>query len=336
MAQSILPERFLDGDFALWLHHFERCALANSWNDETRLVKLPAFLQGPAAAYYEALPAASKDTIAHLTENLTACFSPITDRERHYRMFDEMALRPSEDPTLLLWRLKDTLRKAEPDLSDTAFDALLRRQFMKALPSDLQLKLLESDPTPNLDTMLKFAQRIRALRALPAKGGDFTTCAMLPTDALPPTDPRFPEQALPRSNDNAHHGEIQALTDKVDGLIKGQASLVAALAASSPAVAQPATMASIICFNCNQVGHIARNCPIRQRDMMGSQLSRRRRNRPNIIDCSLCGGQGHFQRECANNRTANMFNNKLSNAIPQQQSFRESSSPYLNFQGVPR
>ena len=161
-----------------------------------------------------------------------AFFSPITDRERHYRLFDEMTLRTLEDPTPILCRLKDTLRKAEPDLSDTAFDAMLRRQFMNALPPDLQLKLLESDPTPNLDTVLKFAQSIRALRALPAKGGD------------PPIDPRFPEQALPRSDVNAHHGVIQALIAKVDGLVKGQASLVAALATSSPSFAQPATMDS--------------------------------------------------------------------------------------------
>eukprot|EP00795_Rhopilema_esculentum_P015978 gene15978-biopygen5351 len=111
-----------------------------------------------------------------------------------------MTLRPSEGPTLFLWRLKDTLRKAEPGLSDTAFDALLRRQFMKALPSDLQLKLLESEPTPDLDTMLKFAQRIRALRALPGRGGDLTTSATLPAHAPLHNNPRFPEEALPRSD----------------------------------------------------------------------------------------------------------------------------------------
>ena len=276
MAQSILPERFTDGVFFLWLQHFERCALANSWNDETRLTKLPAFLQGPAAAYYEALPATSKDTIAHLTENLQACFSLITDRERHYRLFDEMTLRPSEDPTLFLWRLKDTLCKAEPGLSDTAFDALLRRQFMKALPSDLQLKLLESEPTPDLDTMLKFAQRIRARRALPGRGGDLTTCATLPALAPPHINPRFPEEASPRSDYHDHSEEIQALTAKVDGLIEGQASLVAALATSSPSFPKPAAMERIVCFNCQQLGHIARNCPHRH-GTMGTQHSRKRR-----------------------------------------------------------
>eukprot|EP00795_Rhopilema_esculentum_P004057 gene4057-20233_t len=95
-----------------------------------------------------------------------------------------MTLCPSKDLTLFLWGLKDTLRKAEPGLSDTHFNTLICRQFMKALPSDLQLKLLESDPTPNLDTMLKFAKRIRASRTWPWRGGDLTKCATLPADCL--------------------------------------------------------------------------------------------------------------------------------------------------------
>ena len=42
---------------------------------------------------------------------------------------------------------------AEPDLSPDAIDVLLRRQFMRGLPPPLRLKLLESDPTPDLATI---------------------------------------------------------------------------------------------------------------------------------------------------------------------------------------
>ena len=145
-----MPERFSGGDFTAWLRHFDRCSAANAWDEETRLAKLPAFLNGPTAAYFDSLTEEEKDTLPTLLASLRRCFVPIADREKFYREFDQLALRPSEDPSLFLWRLKELLRNAEPDLSDDAFDALLRRQFMKGLPFQIRMKLLESDPTPDL------------------------------------------------------------------------------------------------------------------------------------------------------------------------------------------
>ena len=56
---------------------------------------------------------------------------PAENREKFYREFEQQALRPTEDPSLCLWHLKDLLRRAWPDLSGDAFDALLRRQCIK-------------------------------------------------------------------------------------------------------------------------------------------------------------------------------------------------------------
>ena len=169
MSQSIYPERFLEGNFYAWLRHFDRCAAANEWDEATRVLKLPAFLQGPAATYLDSLSAEQRGTYNALVTNLKTCFAPSVDRERYYQQFDDTVLRPSEDPKLFLWRLKECLRNAEPSLSDTAFDALLRLQFMKAMPHDWKLKLLESDPTPTLDNMVQFAQRNRALQSVPTR-----------------------------------------------------------------------------------------------------------------------------------------------------------------------
>ena len=70
MASHILPERFTDGNFASWLKHFERCAAGNSWNTETRLSMLPAFLQGPAATYFESFTDDRKATYGDLVASL--------------------------------------------------------------------------------------------------------------------------------------------------------------------------------------------------------------------------------------------------------------------------
>ena len=105
------------------MREFERCTVANAWDTDTRLLKLPALWHGPAAAYFESLAEGVKDTLAHLLTSLKKWFTPAFARETFYREFEQEALRPSEDPSLYLWRLKDLLRNAEPDLSDEAFDA---------------------------------------------------------------------------------------------------------------------------------------------------------------------------------------------------------------------
>ena len=138
MSQSIYPERFLEGNFDTWLRHFDRCAAANEWDVATRVLKLPAFLQGPAATYLDSFSAEQRRTYDALVTNLKSCFAPSVDRERHYQQFEDTVLRPSEDPKLFLWRWKECMRNTEPSLSDTDFDALFPRQFMKPMPHDLE------------------------------------------------------------------------------------------------------------------------------------------------------------------------------------------------------
>ena len=71
---------------------------------------------------------------------------------------------PSEQ---VKWELENLLAKADPELSDDAKTALIHRQFMKGLPNVLKLKLLEHNSTPNLDKMLSFVQRYRAVERFP-------------------------------------------------------------------------------------------------------------------------------------------------------------------------
>jgi len=146
MSSILLPERFSTGNFASWL-----------WDAANKLVKLPAFLQGLDASYFDSFTADAKSTYDKFTDHLLQSFSLAAEREQYYFQFDEQTLRPGEDPTLFLWRLKELLERAEPDLSDTAKDALLRCQFIKGLPQNIRLRLLESNATPNLAEMLFFA-----------------------------------------------------------------------------------------------------------------------------------------------------------------------------------
>ena len=128
-----------------------------------KLIKFPAFLQGPACLLLWFLLRRRKGFLCSANRQPKPQFSPSADREHYYRQFEEQTLRPGKDPALFMWRLKDMLHRAELDLSDIAADALFRRQFLKGLPQSVRLRLLELDTTPKLHDMLSFTQRFQAV-----------------------------------------------------------------------------------------------------------------------------------------------------------------------------
>ncbi len=322
MPSFIVPERFSSGDFCCWLRHFKRCAQANEWDDATQLLKLPAFLQGPAATYFDSLPDGDKVSLDRLATSLQRSFSPATDRERYYREFEDQRLRPAEDPNLFLWRLKECLRNAEPDLSATAFDALLRRQFLKGLPGDMQLKMLEHDPTPTLAVMTSFAQRFRSLKSLPLSTA---TCAAV---AAPP-EPQEAHGRDDRYQQQQHQlDRQQTQLDNVSGLLgqlaDGQSKLIAAISSNSngsladsrPPPNWRVPRPPVRCFNCGEEGHIVRFC---------------RKRKEEATRCTLCSGWGHVAQNCANN----LKNNQNVGFFSPSQQGQDRKFP-LNYQGVPR
>ena len=100
MASYIFPESFTEGNFGAWLKHFEWCATANSWDAEMRVSMLPAFLQGPAATYFESLTEDQKATYDDPVASRKECLCPDVNRKFYCREFEDATFRPSEDPTL--------------------------------------------------------------------------------------------------------------------------------------------------------------------------------------------------------------------------------------------
>ena len=230
MATQIMPERFSGGDFTTWLRHFDCCSTVNAWDDATHLLKLPAFLHGPAAVYFDSLAEEEKDTLPHLLASLQQCFTPAADREKFYQDFEQQALRTSEDPSLYLWLLKDLLRHAEPDLSADTFNALLRRQFMKGLPCPLWIHLLESDPTPDLAKMVSFAQCFLALDEVPV--GSPASCAAVHSTSSDPAVSQLDFHAVPDHMPHKPHKEQQQRMDKLEHLVSNMAEQQATLLAA--------------------------------------------------------------------------------------------------------
>ena len=79
----------------------------------------------------------------------------------YYSQFESRLLRLGEEPAVYKWELEQALEKADPSLDKPAKEALLARQFIKGLPNEMKIKLLQDDPTPNLDDIPAFLCRYR-------------------------------------------------------------------------------------------------------------------------------------------------------------------------------
>ena len=90
-----------------------------------------------------------------------------------------------------------------------------------------------------------------------------------------------------------------------------QKAVVAALSKKSGPNRSFQESKGVRCYFCKEMGHIARNCPFK---LHGSSTkstdqhngcAQTRQVWPEAMKCTLCCGQGHSHRHCANNWTVN-------------------------------
>ena len=103
---AIIPETFQTGDFVAWLHQFECCANANNWDAAAKLRKLPAFLRGPAAAFFHSLADAQKDTYAHVVKFLHDRLCPLVDHKRFNAEFESATFVRTKIPRFFFLPLR--------------------------------------------------------------------------------------------------------------------------------------------------------------------------------------------------------------------------------------
>jgi len=130
------------------------------------------------------------------------------------------------------------LSKAEPDLDAMAKNALLTRQFMKGLPKSIRIKLLESDPTPDLNKMVSFVQRYRAIQEYTEDGTETHVAGVA-------------------SESGDSMADLVAL---VSGIAERQKSLEEKVSKSQPDSEPTRNSSNKKCFVCKKKGHFAKEC----------------------------------------------------------------------------
>ena len=117
--------------------------MANEWDDEKKLKRLPTLLKGRAWAIFDSLP----DTYAHLKEALLSRLSPNTEEDRQSAR-DELGRRKLRENQESIDELARNIEKlfdsASPGLPDANRQAELRYHLLNALPEKItfQLKLM--------------------------------------------------------------------------------------------------------------------------------------------------------------------------------------------------
>ena len=283
---NIFAEKFDSGDISSWLLQFNTCAAANNWNDAEKLKKLPAFLRGRAATHFYALTPDQKGDYDTLAVSLKDSLCPQVEREKYFAKFEQRKLRPGEDPAVYNWESQQLLSKANPTLAGEASTALLERQFMKGLPPQIKLKLLEHDPVPKLQTMVQFVQRYRAVEV------------------------QMSGSAVEANNVNnkqtSMKAEIAELAAAVKELATEQKQLRNELSKQAETERQTKPFTNS-CFKCGRRGHFARECRSRptnqgqgnfrgrsDNDHNRTQSSRSLQN----VQCFICYQFGHLARQC--------------------------------------
>lgn len=169
-------------DFEQWVHKFKACATANEWDENAQLRHLPPLLRGDAWILYDELAPGEKDTMPHLTTNLTKKLNVASQMQSSEELYRRVLDTGTE--TLLTYQndIKRLAHRAYPDMSSdqlkpvilTAFirglrghSSALARKVRNANPKTLQAALekaqfILSDPFP--EAVHEVAGEVSALR----------------------------------------------------------------------------------------------------------------------------------------------------------------------------
>ena len=274
------------GSFETFWAHFENCASYNRWKEVDKLAHLKAALTGNAGQVLWDTDLSATDTLAKLTALLRSRYSGSRQADK-YRM--ELRLRHrrhGESLSVLHQDIRRLIALAHPTLPQEAREAIACDCFIDALDDpDFALKVRERAPA-SLDEALRVSLRLEAWakdaqrksakeepkprhQVRGAGGNDKESRLEERVDNL---NKRFDElMRSTQSQAEIHPPPKSQLPDKDSGFYD---STRPRQKESAPRATWPNRTFSqrppIVCWNCNQPGHIRRNCDAPPKEPTGA------------------------------------------------------------------
>src|SRR2546421_332883 len=282
---------------AEWIDEFDRAARANNWaegdaNDNQRLQMAAAHLRGEAAIWYEANRGTynrwknNGNAANQLAEGLKARFAPPERQQRWQREFYEVRQLQGESVENYVLRFMKAARKVGNNVAEIGKAGTFSQGL---LPAIYPLAILGDQST--LEKAIESAKR-----------GEMSALGNLQQirPNLQQVVPMMNQGELLNSEENRVYRDMKKeKTDRdIDELTKRMQRMVTLMERQDTRSRwrnenyrenNQRNRRPIVCYVCNEVGHIAPECP-----------NNRRRNDSYQIVCYTCNEEGHIAPECPN------------------------------------